>query len=177
VVAEKNIQVLFKAVAQVAKKHPEVRLLMVGAGDLVTAKKMVSNLSITDKVTFTDRLPYEETRKFYNGANMFVFASTTETQGLVVGEAMLGGLPIAALTSGIQKEFYPKEVAEVAATPEELPEKINYLLENPDRAKSLAHKSKEFALANFSVDVMAEKQIAVLEEVTEKDQVLESKPS
>jgi len=54
-------------------------------------------LGLDDKVIFTGTLSKEEMALAYNSAHIFVFASVTETQGLVVGEAKAAGLPVVAV--------------------------------------------------------------------------------
>jgi glycosyltransferase involved in cell wall biosynthesis len=54
-------------------------------------------LGIADKVKFTGRIPFEQIPDHLKAADLFVFASITETQGLVTMEAMATGLPVVAV--------------------------------------------------------------------------------
>jgi len=57
-------------------------------------------LGIGDRVRFVGFVPREEVDPFYAMADLFVFASMTETQGLVVSEAMVYGLPAVVVQGG-----------------------------------------------------------------------------
>lgn len=95
---EKNFSFLINSYKHIYDHFPDTRLVIVGDGP---EKKVLSNqckkLGLKDKVIFTGTLTKEEMVKAYNSAHLFVFASVTETQGLVVGEAKAAGLPVVAV--------------------------------------------------------------------------------
>jgi len=91
---EKNIEFLLECFQSLRYDYPLTRLVLVGSGPAEGAlKKKVTDLGIADGVVFTGLLPYNEVIHCYTGADVFVFASVTETQGLVIGEAKSAGLP------------------------------------------------------------------------------------
>ncbi len=95
---EKNFSFLIKSFKQISDSYPSSRLVLVGDGPEKEAlKKQCRDLGIEDKVIFTGKLTGDETALAYNSAHIFVFASVTETQGLVVGEAKTAGLPVVAV--------------------------------------------------------------------------------
>ena len=61
---------------------------------------MTRRLGIGDHVRFVGAVPRAEVDRYYAAADLFVFASITETQGLVVQEAMTYGLPAIAVVGG-----------------------------------------------------------------------------
>ena len=58
---------------------------------------MADDLKMTDYVHFAGYLSKEDWRDCYAGSDLFVFASITETQGLVVTEAMAAETPVVAV--------------------------------------------------------------------------------
>jgi glycosyltransferase involved in cell wall biosynthesis len=92
---EKNVGVILRAFARVGQKMPEAKLTIAGDGpakqELV---KLASDLVIEDKVEFLGIVPREELSGIYQSHDVFVTASTMETQGLVILEAMASGLPV-----------------------------------------------------------------------------------
>ncbi|MEW6276445.1 MAG: glycosyltransferase family 4 protein [Bacillota bacterium] len=95
---EKNIGFLLEAYLKVNREFPGSRLVLVGGGPEEKAlKKRVVAAGLQDKVIFTGKIPKEEMAKYYAGADLFVFASVTETQGLVIAEAKAAGLPVVAV--------------------------------------------------------------------------------
>lgn len=98
---EKNLGTLLEASAQVMKRDSSVRLWLVGDGPHRQAcVEHARALGIGDRVRFVGFVPREEVDPFYAMADLFVFASMTETQGLVVSEAMAYGLPAVVVQGG-----------------------------------------------------------------------------
>lgn len=95
---EKNWEVLIQAALPVLKRHPQVRLAIVGEGDeRADLEKLVQKLGIDHQVEFVGRVPFDAIPSYLKAADAFCFASVTETQGLVTLEAMAAGLPIVAV--------------------------------------------------------------------------------
>lgn len=98
---EKNMLVLLEAVAKVMEEREDVRFWLVGDGPFRKVCQTLSrSLGIGDKVRFVGPIPRQEVDAYYLAADLFVFASMTETQGLVVGEAMACGVPAVAVHGG-----------------------------------------------------------------------------
>lgn len=95
---EKNIDFILESYQQLIVSNPDTVLVLVGSGsEEDRLKEKVIQLGLTKKVIFTGRLSKEDTMKSYAGADIFVFASVTETQGLVITEAKAAGLPVVAV--------------------------------------------------------------------------------
>ena len=95
---EKSFDTLIEAAAIVMRDHPEVRLAIIGGGlEERSLKKLAQELAVAGRVDFVGTVPYEEVPNYLKAADIFCFASTTETQGLVTMEAMAAGLPIVAV--------------------------------------------------------------------------------
>ena len=95
---EKSVDLLLVAFAAAARGDPRLRLLLIGGGpsraQLATDAR---ESGIADRVLLTGALPRAEALALLKGADLFAFASTTETQGLVVAEALACGLPVVAV--------------------------------------------------------------------------------
>jgi glycosyltransferase involved in cell wall biosynthesis len=95
---EKNWPVLLQAVKKLKRKHPDLRMVLIGDGlEKNNLQQLAAELGIADRVTFTGELPFSEVPAYLKAADIFSFASITETQGLVTMEAMAAGLPIVAV--------------------------------------------------------------------------------
>lgn len=95
---EKSFDTLLEAAAIVMRDHPSVRLAIIGSGmEERSLKKLAHELGIANRVDFVGKVPYEDVPSYLKAADIFYFASTTETQGLVTMEAMAAGLPIVAV--------------------------------------------------------------------------------
>jgi 1,2-diacylglycerol 3-alpha-glucosyltransferase len=94
---EKNLSFLLRAFALVAKQEKDAVLVMVGSGpEQRVLQNSAMDLGIGEKVIFTGKLHPETVAGAYSSADIFVFPSVTETQGIVLVEAMAAGLPVVA---------------------------------------------------------------------------------
>ncbi|HUD20514.1 MAG TPA: glycosyltransferase [Candidatus Saccharimonadales bacterium] len=165
---EKNISALIKMAATLAKMRQDFTLLLVGPGDIEETQAEAKKMDVEKQVILTDGLPLADSKACYGAADAFVFASQSETQGLVLGEAMIAGTPVVALNSPIQAEVYPEEVAVVVRDETQFASEVNRLLCDKSLQEKLAVEGKKFVEENFSVDGMISKQITVFESVTAK---------
>lgn len=98
---EKNLETLLAMAKQVTEAERTTRLWLVGDGPHREAcLDICSKLGIGDKVRFVGSVPRNDVDKYYAAADLFTFASVTETQGLVLNEAMQYGLPAIAVDGG-----------------------------------------------------------------------------
>lgn len=161
---EKNINKLLQLVQPLLQNNSAV-LLLVGPGDIFETEEYAKQLRIGNSVICTGALPKEDTQKIYSAADAFVFASQTETQGLVIGEAMLAQTPVVALYSPIQPEVYPENVAVVVRDDRQFSPSIKSILDDQTRQKTLITAAKKFVERNFSIDGMISKQVALFEKL------------
>lgn len=101
--AEKNVEFLLHSLTPSLSRGEgglKVKLLVVGGGYLLEKlKKFAVENNISDKVIFTGEAGREETKNYYAAGDIFVYASKSETQGMIVSEAMYCGLPIVAVNA------------------------------------------------------------------------------
>lgn len=101
IATEKNLDALLRAVAEVMKAEPRVDFWVVGDGPAREGfRTMAGRLGIGDRTRFFGYVDHAKMGPYYAAADVFVFASKTETQGLVVSEAMSYGLPAVVVNSG-----------------------------------------------------------------------------
>ncbi|MEK7202115.1 MAG: glycosyltransferase [Patescibacteria group bacterium] len=159
---EKNITKLIQMTQPLLQDQKTV-LMLVGPGDLVETQTQAQKWGVGRQVICAGALPKEDTQKIYGAADAFVFASQTETQGLVIGEAMLAETPVVALYSPIQPEIYPDHVAVVVHDPRQFANSAKEILADDAGRKILTTTAKKFVEDNFSIDGMITKQIALFE--------------
>ena len=98
---EKSMGVLVEAFAKVARKVPEAYLVVVGDGtDRARLEKMAGELEISESVKFLGRIVGDDLPVIYRAFDMFAITSETETQSIVLMEAMATGLPAVAVRAG-----------------------------------------------------------------------------
>lgn len=101
---EKNVKFLVESFNKIKKSCHNAKFIIVGDGAVKKdLEKMVKGFGIESDVIFTGLVNKEEIVSLYQESDIFVFASLTETQGLVAVEAMASGLPVIAIkASGIE---------------------------------------------------------------------------
>jgi len=103
---EKNLDFLLDAFKEIHQQAPDTSLVITAQGPMEgELKKHAKRLGLNLKqdVIFTGALPFDTLVNVYYSADLFVFSSVTETQGLVLIEAMAAGLPVVAVRAyGVQ---------------------------------------------------------------------------
>ena len=95
---EKNLPFLIRAYGQIHAQDPRSVLVLAGDGPVrEQMQQQVKDMGIADAVRFTGFLDHPRLVDLYKTADLFLFASKTETQGLVLVEAMAGGTPAVAV--------------------------------------------------------------------------------
>jgi len=96
---EKNLDFLLRVTAQVRRDLPDMLFVIAGEGPARTSlERAVAKRGLTNNVRFVGYLERKtELPACYCAADVFVFASKTETQGLVLLEAMALGVPVVGL--------------------------------------------------------------------------------
>jgi len=109
-VPEKNLDFLLRSVAPVLRNHP-AKLVLVGGGPSQEAlREQAKTLGVASRVFFTGFIEPEGVANFYALADIFTFASRTETQGLSIAEALCAGLPCVVVNAmGAAEAIEPDE--------------------------------------------------------------------
>lgn len=128
---EKRIEMILRAFRNVLKKK-DARLIITSSGPYEKRlKTLAKELGITKKVNFTGYLSVKDLKKIYASSDLFVAASDTETQGLVVVEAMANGCSVIARNAtGFKDVVRDGKNGLLFNTEKELEEKILILLKN-----------------------------------------------
>jgi 1,2-diacylglycerol 3-alpha-glucosyltransferase len=102
---EKSVERVIEAFAMIAGALPEVELLLVGQGAHAEAlRRMAAESPAASRIRLLGGHAREALPPFYRAADVFLFASETETQGLVLAEAHACGLAaVAVRASGVEE--------------------------------------------------------------------------
>ncbi|HLF74210.1 MAG TPA: glycosyltransferase family 4 protein [Anaerolineales bacterium] len=164
--SEKNWETLLRAAAQVHAQHPDMRLMLIGDGpDRQTLEALAAQLGIAERVTFTGQLAFEQIPTYLKAADLFSFASVTETQGLVTIEAMAAGLPVVAVDASGTHDIveHGKQGCLVENDPNALASAITALLSDPLQMKNFSARALKKA-RTFDINRLGRKMIRVYEQ-------------
>lgn len=97
---EKNTPFLTRAVAAFLTAHPAAQFVVVGDGpDRENMESLLQQEGLTERIHFSGFLEGDELTDAYAGFDVFAFASHSETQGMVITEAMAAGTPVVAVNA------------------------------------------------------------------------------
>ncbi len=165
---EKSIDVIIRQMPHIVKKSPHVKFLIVGDGPVKNSLVNLSKeLAVYEHIVFAGEQPWRTIGKFYQLGDVFISASTTETQGLTYIEAMASRLPVIAKQDpSIENIIENGETGFTFESGEELPAIVYEVLANPNRTATIVNhayeniaslSSKQFAL---NVEALYEDVIA-----------------
>jgi glycosyltransferase involved in cell wall biosynthesis len=162
---EKSVDLILDAAAVVFDRAPMARLLVIGGGPS-EAELRARAAAFGGRVHLTGALPRLEALARLRGADLFAFASRTETQGLVLAEALAAGLPAVAVEGpgvadsvrdGVDGRIVAAEPA--AARAERLGEALAELVADATERARMAERATEdagrFALASRVAETVA----------------------
>ncbi len=90
---EKSIDKLIDCFAKACRNKPRFKLIVIGDGPEMAALKEHANATeVADRVSFIGRVEYKNVSTYYNAADIFCTASTSETNSITIYEATAAGL-------------------------------------------------------------------------------------
>ena len=152
---EKSLEVLIKAFNLVLLKNPEAHLVVVGDGasrnDL---EKLSEKLGIEKHTHFLGRVVGDDLPMIYRTGKLFVITSKTETQSIVVMEAMASGLPVVAVQAGAIPELVKNGKTGYLCQPDD-PTAVSRAIVRLLKNDSLRQKCAKTALKNIQTHDIA----------------------
>jgi glycosyltransferase involved in cell wall biosynthesis len=164
---EKNLGLILDVYSGIVSKYPDTRLVIVGGGpEESNLKKLAIELGIRENVIFAGWVDRQEVPDYYCSSHIFVFASVTETQGLVLGEAKAAGLPSVAVSAfGVKEMIRDGEdgfLTENSA--DDFKNRLELLLRDNNLWKSMGEAARKNAV-HLSSRASAEKLLKCYEEL------------
>src|SRR3989338_3220480 len=152
---EKNILFLLKMYSEL-RTHNSI-LVLIGGGPLL--KKIQETRDNNQTIILTGEIPYPEILSYYSIGDIFVFSSTTETQGLVLAEAKAAGLPIVALFAGglVDSVRSGPDGYLVPRNMDKFVEHVKRLLGDDNLRGEMSRAALEDARERFASDVVAKR--------------------
>lgn len=108
---EKNLQFLAQSVAMFLQQNPQAHFLVIGTGpSLETIEQIFSQQNLKARLHIAGILSQQALADALHAMDVFAFASKSETQGMVLTEAMAAGLPVIALDAPGAREVVQDQV-------------------------------------------------------------------
>jgi glycosyltransferase involved in cell wall biosynthesis len=161
---EKSVDRVLAAFERVAGTIAQARLVLVGQGTQGSElRRMAARLNAGARVTFAGVCPHEDLPDYYRAADLFLFASETETQGLVLAEAAACGLPAVAVDApGCAEVVHDGDTGVLTkGDPAALAEAAIGLLIDPARRAAMAARARQLAEREFDVTLQIDRTLEV----------------
>ena len=166
---KKGIRQLLMAMPLIKAVHPNLQLEVYGRDSkkegyksYIDFLKQTLDSSCLEGVTFHGAVLHETLPKLYASAQICVFPSHMETQGLVAPEAMLMKKPVLFTELGPGPEtIVPYQTGMLCnpRSPEDIAEKLIWMLNNPVECSVMGEKARLFALKKFNEEMITVKNI------------------
>jgi len=164
---EKNLEFLTRAVADFISRNSRAHFLVIGTGPSEDAIRDAFACSgMEAQLHIAGILQQQQLTDALHAMDMFAFASTSETQGMVLTEAMAAGLPVVALDApGTREVVRDRQNGRLLleATPATFSAALQWVFERPPEK---LHGLKQAALATaeaFSMPRSADKALSCYE--------------
>jgi 1,2-diacylglycerol 3-alpha-glucosyltransferase len=155
---EKNIDFMIDALAELKRKNSTpFKMLMIGDGhQRQRLQAKIDQLHLSDNIILTGPVPPEEMALHYSLGDIFVFASKSETQGMVILEAMAAGLPVVAVrSSGIDDVVQEgKNGFKTLENRHHWLQALQKLIEDPQQRQAFSEYAKTFS-SQYAVNNVA----------------------
>jgi glycosyltransferase involved in cell wall biosynthesis len=170
---EKNLGYLAEAVALAMKHDDDAWFLVVGDGPSeADIRKIFEKAGLSGRLVMAGKQTGENLRDAYHAMDLFAFASKSETQGMVMAEAMAAGVPVVALDApGAREVVQDGENGRLLAEDADkkaFAEAVNGCLGDSDCAEKWRLSAIETAKA-FSRENSVKKIIALYKRIREKE--------
>lgn len=159
---EKNIDFLIKAFKELLSIMSNTVLMIVGDGPYRNdLENLVGHLGLKKEVVFTGSFTRDKVARAFKDSEIFIFASKTETQGLVILEAMAAGLATVAIDAvGVRDVVADGKVGFLCKEDtSEFSQKIKTLLEDrllrENFSKNAQGHAQNFSSANFALKMLS----------------------
>ncbi len=169
---EKNIDFLLHMWVELVKKQPSALLLIAGEGPAEHHLHALSKkLQLDDNVQFIGYLDRDtELNACYRAADVFVFSSKSETQGLVLLEAMAQGLPVVALAELGTKSILIEGEGALIATEDYLKfsDKVLQLFNDKGLRDKLGSIAREYTMKRWTSKTQAERMLQLYQRMIDE---------
>lgn len=175
---EKNIDELLEGMKLYLTKRQDITLVIVGDGPHKEAlQEQAKNMGIADHVVFTGMVNPKQIYKYYQLGEVFISASSSETQGLTYIEALADGLPIVCkedeCLKGVLKDGYNGYMFTNVA---EMVKRVDELLTNQSLYEEIRENTSA-SVEEFSSELFGERVEDIYMQVVHQSEEEEHKRS
>jgi len=169
---EKNLVFLTKAVIAFLKNNSNAYFTVIGKGpSQEEMQKLLQQTELINRVRFIGILEKQELIDAYHAMDVFAFSSHTETQGLVLVEAMACGIPVVALNaSGVREVLKDKINGRMIEheDPQAFQEALQWIADQKSETYDILQQSARETADSFSIEKSVDKALNVYTSLIQK---------
>ena len=154
-VARKGHRTLLRSMPHILVKHPGARLCIIGRGHMrKTLMKQAKKLGVGHAVTIMDGMPFDELAQHFRSADLVVYPSYYEGQGLIPLEALASGTPVVTVDQEPLTEMIDSTVGELFKCGDErdLAAAVIRSLDDPEGRVEQAKRGRERVLSKYTYE-------------------------
>ncbi len=170
---EKNLEFLGRAVAEFCMKNKNAHFLLIGVGP--SEKKIrqyFQKLGLSDHLHVAGLLQGQAIADAYHAMDVFAFASKSETQGMVLTEAMAAGKPVVALDApGVREVVQDEDNGRLLDNEnlEDFVSALGWTASLPEDRAKIMKKNIQLTAESYSLERCASKALCLYESLLAKE--------
>ena len=169
-VARKGYMTLLRAMPDILQENPQAKLVIVGRGHMKSSlEKQAKKLGISDSIFIQSSLSFDELAQHFRSADLVVYPSYYEGQGLIPLESLASGTPVATVNQEPLTEMVDSTVGGLfeRGKPSDLARCVNEMLSGSDTEQK-ANLGRERVLSNYTYEHNASDYEAVFNRAISK---------
>ena len=162
-VARKGYMTLLRAMPRILENNPNAKLVIVGRGHMKSSlEKTAKKLGISESIFIQSSLSFEELAQHFRSADLVVYPSYYEGQGLIPLESLASGTPVATVDQEPLTEMVDDTVGGLfkRGDPEDLARCVNEMLASSETSDK-ANLGRERVHSKYTYDHNANDYVAV----------------
>lgn len=169
-----GVDILIKSFSKIAPNHPDIKLVIIGKipkkEEEQSNLKLIETLDLKDRIILTGEVEFTKMPQLLKNAEVLLLARPSGLQAefgfpTKLGEYLLTENPVLITRVGDIPLFLKDSESAYIVEPNDVDafaNKLNWILENPDKASIVGPKGKEVALHNFNSTIESEKIINII---------------
>lgn len=154
----KGFRTLLRAMPEILSKNSGAHLVIVGRGHMrKTLLKQAKKLGIENAVTIESGMAFADLAQLFRSADLCVYPSLYEGQGLIPLESMASGTPCATVNDGPLPEMVDESVGALfeVGSPKSLANEVNNLLADTEKRAMFAEAGRKRVVSEYTYDLNA----------------------
>ena len=151
-VARKGYMTLLRAMPGILAQNPGAKLVIIGRGHMKTKLlKEARKLSISEAVFIQSGMSFSELAQHFRSADLVIYPSYYEGQGLIPLESMSSGTPVATVNMAPLTEMVDNSVGGLfdMGNPDDLADTVNTMLSNPELRSQQGKAGRDLVLSKY----------------------------